>query len=123
MARNTEGSNTGSKCCRPSSEDPALLLTGSHSKLDSTIKAILRKKVFECLEIERSHSSLLARIKLLEKHAADSMIPSGLQIQCIKAKGQGAEALQAKFDDIICDAELKLLDTATDSLRIDVEAH
>lgn len=115
--------NAGSKCCLPSSKDPALPLTSSHSKLDSTIKAILRKKVFECLDIEKSHASLLARIKLLEKHAADSMIPSSLQILCIKAKGQGTEALHAKFDNIICDAELKLLDTGTDSLCTDVEAH
>ena len=123
MANNIEGSNAGSKRRRPSSEDPAPLPTGSYSKLDSTIEAILRKKVRECLDIEKSHSSLLARIKLLEKHAADGTIPTGLRIQRIKAKGQRAEALQAKFDDIIRDAELKLLDAATDSLRIDVVAH
>ena len=48
-----------------------------------------------------------------------------LRIQSVEAKVQGAdhEALQAKFDDIICNAELKLLYAATDSLCIDVEAH
>jgi len=121
MANNNEGSSAGSKRRRPSSEDPAPLPDGSPSKLDSTIEAILRKKVRERLDIEKTHSSLLARIKLLEKHAADGTIPSGLRIQRVKAKGQDAETLQAKFDAIIREAEFKLLDAATDSLRVDVE--
>jgi len=36
-----------------------------------------------------------------------------LRIRDIKAKGQYAEALQAKFDAIIRKAEFKLLDAAT----------
>ena len=65
----------------------------------------------------------MARIKLLEKHAADGTIPSGLRIQRVKGKGQDAETLPAKFDAIIREAEFKLLDAATDSLRVDVEVH
>jgi len=67
--------------------------------------------------------SLLARIKLLEKHLADSTIPSGLWIHRVKAKGPDAETLQVKFDEIISEAQFKLLDSATDSLCDDVKVH
>ena len=55
----------------------------------------------------------MARIKLLEEQAADGTIPSGLRTQRVKAK----------FDAIIREAEFKLLDAATDILRVDVEVH
>ena len=124
MASNIEGSSTGSKRRRSSSkvQVPDPLPTGSILKRDSTIKSILRKKVHERLDIEKTKSSLSARIKLLKKHASERMTPSGLRIQCVRAKGQNADALQAVFKDIILDAERKLLDVATDSLHKDVVA-
>ena len=63
----------------------------------------------------------MARIKVLEHHAAEGTIPKGLRIRNVKAKGNNG-TLQAKFDDIIREAELKLLDAAIDNLRTDVEA-
>ena len=126
MANNIEGSSAGSKRRRPSSEAavpvPDPLPTGSIFKLDSTIESILRKKVPEHLDIEKTKSSLSARIKLLEKHASERTIPSGLRIQRIRAKGQNADTLQAVFEDIILDAEQKLLDAAIDNPRKDAEA-
>ena len=124
MANNIEGSSTGSKRRRSSSEVqvPDPLPTGSNLKLDSTIESILRKKVRERLDIEKTKSSLSARIKLLEKHASERTTPSGLRIQRVRAKGQNADALQAVFEDIILDAERKLLDAAIDNLRKDVVA-
>ena len=124
MANNIEGSSAGSKRRRPSSEapDPVLLPTGNIFKLDSTIESILRRKVCERLDIEKTKSSLLARIKLLRKHASERTIPSGLRIQRIRAKGQNADRLQAVFEDIIHDAELKLLDAAIDNLHSDEKA-
>ena len=67
--------------------------------------------------------SLLAIIKLLEKHLADGTIPSGLRIHGVKAKGPYAETLQVKFDEIISKEQFKLLDAATNSLRADVIVH
>ena len=64
----------------------------------------------------------MARIKLLGHHAAAGTIPKGLHIRNVKAKANN-ETLQAKFDDIIREAEVKLLDAAIDSLRRDVEAN
>ena len=124
MANNIEGNSTGSKRRRSSSEVqvPDPLPTCSNLKLDSTIKSILRKKVRERLDIEKTKSSLSARIKLLEKHASERTTPLGLRIQRVRAKGQNAGALQAVFEDIILDAERKLLDAAIDNLRKNVVA-
>jgi len=44
----------------------------------------------------------------------------GLCIKNVKAKGQNAETLQARFDEIVREAELKLLDATIDSLRSEV---
>ena len=87
------------------------------------IEAILRKKVHERQDIEKSHLSLLAKIKLLQKHLADGTIPSGLRIHRVKAKGPDAETLQVKFDEIISEAQFKLLDALADSLRANVKVH
>ena len=122
MANNTEHSSAGLKRQRLSSDEPAQLPSGSHSKLDSTIESILRKKVGACQDSKKSRAALMARIKLLEHHAAEGTIPKGLRIRNVKAKGNN-ETLQAKFDDIIREAEVKLLDAAMDSLRRDVEAN
>lgn len=66
------------------------------------------------MDIKKSHSSLLARIKLLGKRAGNGMIPLDPWIQHVKAKkGQDTETLQAKFDTIICKADFKRLDAAT----------
>lgn len=120
MANNTEHSSAGLKRRRPNSDESAPPPSGSHSKLDSTIESILRKKVGACQDSKKSHAVLLARIKILEHHAAEGTTPKGLRIRSVKAKGNN-ETLQAKFDDIIREAEFKLLDAAIDSLRRDVE--
>lgn len=122
MANNAEHSSAGLKRRRPNSDEPAQLPSSSHSKLDSTIESILRKKVGACQDSKKSRAALMARIKLLEHHAAEGTIPKGLRIRNVKAKGNN-ETLQAKFDDIIREAEVKLLDAAIDSLRRDVEAN
>ena len=122
MANNTEDSSAGLMRRRSDNEEPPPIPSGSHSKLDSTIKSILRKRVDECQDSKKSCLVLLARIKVLEHHAAEGTIPKGLRIRNIKAKGNN-ETLQAKFDDIIREAELKLLDAAIDNLCTDVEAN
>ena len=122
MANNAEHSSAGLERRQPNSDEPAQLPSGSHSKLDSTIESILRKKVRACQDSKKSRAALMARIKLLEHHAAEGTISKGLRIRNVKAKGNN-ETLQAKFDDIIREAEVKLLDAAIDSLRRDVEAN
>ena len=41
----------------------------------------------------------------------------GLRIKRIQAKGQDVDTLQAKFDDIVREVEMKLLEAAIDHLR------
>ena len=63
MANNS----TGSKPHGLNSEDPALLPNGNPSKLDSTIEAILRKKVCEfgwALSLASIAKCSLAEVKL-----------------------------------------------------------
>lgn len=57
----------------------------------------------------------------MEKHAAEGNIPASLRIRSVKAKGQDADTLQAKFDEIIYAAEVKLLDATIDNLRSNVK--
>ena len=122
MVNNTEHSSAGLKRRRPNSHEPAPLPSGSHCKLDSTIESILRKKVGPCQDSKKSHAALMARIKVLEHHKAEGTIPKGLHIRNVKAKDNN-ETLQEKFDNIIREAEVKLLDAAIDSLRRDVEVN
>ena len=99
MANNTENSSAGLKRRPPNSDEPAPLTSGSHSKLDSTIESILRKKVGACQDGKKPHAVLQERIKVLGHHTADGTIPKGFRIRSVKAKGNN-EILQAKFDDI-----------------------
>ena len=91
----------------PNSDESAPLASGSFSKLDSIIESILRKKFGACQDTRKSCAALVARIKFLEHHTAEG----------------NNETLQAKFVDIICEAEVKLLDAAIDSLSRDFEAN
>lgn len=45
-----------------------------------------------------------------------SNTPSGTRIKRIQAKDQTVDTLQAKFDNIVCKAEIKLLEAAIDHL-------
>ena len=63
----------------------------------------------------------MASIKVLERHAGADTLPSGLRIQSVRAKGQDAETLQAKFDNVSREAERKLLDAVITHLRCNVE--
>lgn len=121
MANNTECSSAGAKRRRSIPDGPDPLSPGNHTKLDATIETILRKRVRERQDLEKSLSNLLARIKSLEKHAAEGTIPVGLRIQSVRAKGQDVDTLQAKFDEIIYAAEVKLLDATTENLRSNVK--
>ena len=59
-------------------------------------------------DTEKAYSSLRARIKLVENHAGQGITPPGRRIKRIQAKGQNFDTLQAKFDDIVYEAEMKL---------------
>ncbi|CAH3142759.1 unnamed protein product [Porites evermanni] len=125
MANATGNICSGPKRPRPSdSSDPEPNpVYSSPSSLDSTIETVLRKAVRMRVDADKAHSSLIGRIKLLEEHAAQGTSPSGLRIKKVQAKGQNVEALQAKFDGIIREAEVQLLEATIDHLRSEVKDH
>ena len=54
-------------------------------------------------------SYILNYKQIQEEHAAQGTSPSGLRIKKVQAKGQNVDALQAKFDSIVREAEVQLL--------------
>ena len=125
MANATGNICSGPKRPQPSdSSDPEPNpVYSSPSSLDSTIETVLRKAVRMPVDADKAHSSLIGRSKLLEEHAAQGTSPSGLRIKKVQAKGQNVDALQAKFDGIIREAEVQLLEATIDHLRSEVKDH
>ena len=125
MANATGNICSGPKRPRPldSSDPEPNPVYSSTSSLDSTIETVLRKAVRMRVDADKAHSSLIGRIKLLEEHAAQGTSPSGLRIKKVQAKGQNVDALQAKFDGIIREAEVQLLEATIDHLRSEVKDH
>lgn len=88
-------------------------------KLDSAFASILKKKVYVLVDTENAVSQTHRRIKHLEEQLQQKTVPKGLKIKPVKAKSK-SEDLQKKFDTILHEAELKLLDVTLESLRKEV---
>lgn len=78
-------------------------------KLDSAFASILKKKVYLSVDTENALSQYHRRIKHLEEQIQQNTVPKGLKIKPVKAKSK-SEDLQKKFEDILHQAELKLLE-------------
>ena len=100
---------------RPSSSEKAL--TG----LDKELESLLRKKVHILVDAENSHKQLLERAKSLECMKSNGEIPKGLKIKKVIAKGKSG-TLQDKFDQILKEAENRLLDASLESIRTEIES-
>lgn len=125
MANEAGNSRSGQPKRRRSSTslDPEPLPVPNSSSLDATIETVLRKAVRQRLDAEKAYSTLQTRIKLLEEHSSQGTTPSGLRIKQIQAKGPNVDTLQAKFDDIVREAEVKLLEATIANLRSEVKDH
>ena len=88
-------------------------------KLDSALASILKKKVYVLVDTENALSQSNRRIKHLEEQLQQKTVPKGLKIKPVKAKSK-SEDLQKKFDKILHEPELKLLDVTLESLRKEV---
>ena len=95
----------------------------SFPSLDSAIETVLRKTVRQRMDADKAHSSLLSRVKLLEEHLSRDTIPTGLRIASIQAKGTNVETLQAKFNEIVHEAEVKMLEATIENLRSEIKNH
>ena len=95
----------------------------SGPSLDSVIKTVLRKAVRQRMDADAAHSSLLSRVKRLEEHLSKDTISTGLRIASIQAKGTSMKMLQAKFDEIVHEAEVKMLEATTENLHSEIKNH
>ena len=84
-------------------------------KLDSAFASILKKKVYVLVDTENAVSQTHRRIKHLEEQLQQKTVPKGLKIKPVKAKSK-SEDLQKKFDNILHEVELKLLDVTLEGL-------
>ena len=91
--------------------------TESHAdvKLDLAFVSLLEEKVYVLIDTENALSQSHRRIKHLEEQLQQKTVPKGLKIKPVKAKSK-SEDLQKKFDNILHEAELKLLDVTLESL-------
>ena len=103
--------------------DSELLPERSCPSLDSAIKTVLRKAVRQRMDADKAHSSLLSRVKRLEEHLSKDAIPTGLRIASIQAKGTNMETPQAKFDEIVHEAEIKMLEATIENLHSEIKNH
>lgn len=90
-------------------------------KLDSALLNLLKKKVFKMVDNEKALSNLRKRVEHLKELQNKDKVPKGLKIRPVQAKGK-ANDLQKKFDDVIRDAERKLLDISINSVLQDIPA-
>ena len=83
------------------------------------MKTLIRKFV----EAENELYALQERIKRLKDSKSEGKVPTGLVVHRINAKGRNSQALQSRFDAILRDAELKLLDTTIEALSEDEQQY
>ena len=111
MSNETGNSYSGPKRRRSSARlDSEPLPERSCPSLDFTIETVLRKIVRLRMDADKAHYNLLSRVKRLDEHLSKGTIPTGLRIASIQAKGKNVETLQAKFDEIVHEAEVKMLE-------------
>ena len=86
-----------------------------------TLKTLVRKFV----EAENELYALQERIKRLKDSKSDheGKVPTGLAVHRMTAKGRNRQLLQERFDTILRDAELQLLDTTIEALTQDEQQY
>lgn len=91
----------------------------SNVQLDTSLSNLLKKQVLKLVDSEKALSSVKKRVEHLKELQSKDTVPKGLKIRPIKAKGKAGD-LQKEFDEIIRDAERKLLDKTINSLLKDI---
>ena len=124
MANETGESCSGPKRRRSSARlDSEPLPERSCPSLDSTIETVLRKAVRQRMDADKARCNLLSKVKRLEEQLGKDTIPTGLRIASIQAKGKNVDTLQAKFDEIVHEAEVKMLEATIENLRSEIKDH
>ena len=88
--------------------------------IDEHFQRVLKKLVHSLIDAENQLYGLQDRRKRLESNKSDGKVPNGLKIHSVTAKGiKNVENLQQKFNMVIKEAELKLLDATIEALQIE----
>ena len=87
--------------------------------IDDHFQCILKNLVRSLVDAENQLYGLQDRRQRLKSNRCDGKVPSGLKIRNITAKGKNAKTLQQKFNDVLKEAELKLLDATVEALQIE----
>ena len=87
--------------------------------IDDHFQRVLKNLVRSLVDAENQLYGLQDRRQRLESNRRDGKVPSGLKIRNITAKGKNAETLQQKFNEVLKEAELKLLDATIEALQIE----
>ena len=91
--------------------------TESEIRIDDHFQRVLKNLVHSQIEAENQFYGLQERRQKLESTKSNGKVPSGLKIRCVTAKGRNAQLLQDQFNNIIKEAEVKLLDATIASLE------
>lgn len=78
--------------------------------IDNHFQQMLKTLVRKFVKAENELYALKERIKRLKDSKREGKVPTGLVVYCVNAKGCNSQLLQERFDAILRDAELKLLD-------------
>ena len=87
--------------------------------IDDHFQQMLKSLVREVVEAENELYSVKERAKRLQDSKSEGKVPSGLTIHRVTAKGKNSQPLQERFDAILKEAELKLLDATIAALAQD----
>ena len=85
--------------------------------IDDHFQRVLKNLVHSHIEAENQFYGLQECRQRLESANSNGKVPSGLKICCVTAKGWNAQPLQDKFNNIIKEAEIKLLDATIASVK------
>ena len=91
--------------------------TESEIWIDDHFQRVLKNLVHSQIEAENQFYGLQERRQKIESAKSIGKVPSGLKIRCVTAKGRNAQLLQDQFNNIIKEAEVKLLDATIASLE------
>ena len=85
--------------------------------IDGHFQRVLENLIHSHIEAENQFYGLQERRQRLESAKSNGKVPSGLKIRGVSAEGWNAQPLQSKFNNIIKEAEIKLLDATITSLE------
>ena len=83
--------------------------------IDAYFQHMLKTLVRKFVEAENELYALRERVKKLKNSKNEEQVPGGMKIHRVNAKGRNSQTLHERFDAILREAELKLLDVTIEA--------